>query len=568
MVTPLFGVESEYAVAAMAGKEAVRRDELVDRFVRTARRRLAHLQDSCSASGMFLENGARFYIDCGLHPEMTTPECTNPWELARYVKAGERILESLVAEIQAGDAAAAEIMCFRCNVDYGGTGSTWGCHESYLHRASPTKLPEQLIPHLVTRVVYTGAGGFNPLLSWPAFCVAPRLMHIQQVVSADSTGNRGIFHTKNESLSSDGYNRLHILCGESLCSEAAIVLKIGATALVVAMAGEGLDPAAAVRLAAPLEALRAVSSDVTCQQKLRLAAGGETTAIQIQRHFLELAERRSGVLPPWSGAICALWRGTLDRLEAAPDSAGAVLDWAIKLRLFRDRAARRGIPWERFPVLGSLVQPLYTALAKSGHPGRNVRLNSLVGPKSPIPDEAARAGELAAGQGVAWSDVERFLDLRDELYQIDTRFGQIGPRGIFAELDRRGVLEHRVPDVDNIEDAMRHPPASGRARIRGEVVRRLSGQNKADCTWAEIVHADGRMLDLSDPFADRETWSDPPFQEELFPPPDADAAHPLASMSGDEYTRLQQLLDSMRRRYGRARSRAQGPPEASQGPGR
>ena len=172
---------------------------------------------------------------------MTTPECTTPWELARYIKAGERILEELTQEVQAEAGADAEVMCFRCNVDYSGSDSTWGCHESYLHGAHPASLPEQLIPHLVSRVVYTGAGGFNPRVKGLDFCVAPRLMHIEQAISGDSTGNRGIFHTKNESLSSDGNHRLHILCGESLCSETAIVLKIGATALVTAMADGGSE---------------------------------------------------------------------------------------------------------------------------------------------------------------------------------------------------------------------------------------------------------------------------------------------------------------------------------------
>ena len=58
-----------------------------------ARRLLTHLPDTSAANGMYLANGARFYVDCGLHPEMTTPECTTPWELARYIKAGERVLE-------------------------------------------------------------------------------------------------------------------------------------------------------------------------------------------------------------------------------------------------------------------------------------------------------------------------------------------------------------------------------------------------------------------------------------------------------------------------------------------
>jgi len=36
------------------------------------KRRLRHLPGACSP-GIFLQNGARFYVDCGLHPELTTP---------------------------------------------------------------------------------------------------------------------------------------------------------------------------------------------------------------------------------------------------------------------------------------------------------------------------------------------------------------------------------------------------------------------------------------------------------------------------------------------------------------
>jgi proteasome accessory factor A len=541
----MFGVESEYAIAGTDGKQPMRRDDLVNRFVRAARRRLAHLPDTCSPTGMFLENGARFYIDCGLHPEMTTPECTTPWELTRYVKAGERILEGLMRELQAEAGAAAEIMCFRCNVDYSGSGSTWGCHESYLHRADPASLPEQIVPHLVTRVIYTGAGGFNPLVNWLELSVAPRLMHIERVISDNSTGNRGIFHTKNEPLSGDGYNRLHILCGESLCSETAIVLKIGATALVAALAEEGLKPGAGLSLESPLEALHSVSSDVTCKRKLRLSGGGEATAIEIQRRLLHLAKSNLGVLPPWADAVCALWRLTLDQLEGAPDSVATVLDWAIKRRLFHDRAQRRGIPVERFALLNSIVQRLTAALAGIGVNARGILLSAVLGPESPIPEEVARAGSALAAGGLAWSDFERFLNLRDEFYQIDTRFGQIGPRGIFTELDRRGVLDHKVAAIEGVETAMREPPAVGRAKLRGAAIRRLSGQDGAECGWMAVFAPDGRTLDLSDPFAAAEVWSDPPAPSDI----------PLDD-SSDDPGRLQQMLDAMRRRYVRSRTRA------------
>jgi len=564
VVRPMFGVESEYAVAGLAGREPMRRDDLVNRFVRAANRSLAHLPDMGSSAGMFLENGARFYIDCGLHPEMTTPECTTPWELARYIKAGERILQGLAEEVQAGAGAATEIMCFRCNVDYSGSGSTWGCHESYLHRANPASLPEQLIPHLVTRAIYTGAGGFNPLVNWPEFAVAPRLLHIQHAISSDSTGNRGIFHTKNESLSGDGYNRLHILCGESLCSETAIVLKTGATALVAAMAEEGLRPGAGLRLASPIEALHAVSTDVTCKQKLCLAGGGEATAIEIQRRLLHLAECHRGVLPPWTDAVCGLWRLTLDQLEGAPDSVSTVLDWAIKHKLFHHRAERRGIPMERFAFLGSIVRRLNAALAAVGVKSRGVRLSTLLAPGNPIPEEMAGSGSALAAEGLSWDHLDRFLSLRDEFYQIDTRFGQIGPRGIFAGMDRRGVLDHGVPAVDGVEAALRQPPAAGRARLRGEAIRRLSGQRPGACSWMSVSGPDGRTLDLSDPFADAEVWRDPPA------PPAGEDAPPemLLADSLDDAGRLHQMLDAMRRRYGRSRSRAQGPSATTEGPNR
>jgi proteasome accessory factor A len=561
----MFGVESEYAIAGIKGSEPMSQEELVSQFVRAAHRRLAHVQDRCSSSGMFLENGARFYIDCGLHPELTTPECTTPWELARYIKAGERIMEGLSGAVQAEAGPAAEIMCFRCNVDYSGSGSTWGCHESYLHRANPGSLPDQLIPHLVTRVVYTGAGGFHPTMNRLEFCVAPRLMHIQQVISGDSTGNRGIFHTRNESLSSDGYNRLHILCGESLCSETAIVLKIGATALVTAMAEQGLIPVAELRLAAPLDALHAVSADATCKRRLRMTAGGTASAIEIQLRYLQLAERHRDVLPPWADAICALWRRILDQLEVAPDSVATILDWAIKHRLFHDRAERRGFPAERLAFLNAILRRLEGALTDAGIRNNDVPFRVLLGPESPITAQVARIGDALAAVRMGWDDVEQFHRLRDEFYQIDTRFGQIGPRGIFSELDRRGVLDHRVSGVDGVEAAMREPPAEGRAKLRGDAVRSLSGKRSARCTWQTVTAADGRTLDLSDPFANAEVWkgpSEPPSETGQTPldfSPDGPLSEPIARMFE---------AITMRRRYGRSRARAEGSPEATEGPGR
>src|SRR6185369_13461212 len=101
----------------------------------------------------------------------------------------------------------------------------------------------------------------------------------------------------------------------------------------------------------PLDALQTVSSDPQCKQKLRLKDGSETTAIDVQRILLQMAERHENVLPSWAGEICALWRRVLDQLEGAPDSVATVLDWAIKYQLYRARAERSSFPFERWGFL-------------------------------------------------------------------------------------------------------------------------------------------------------------------------------------------------------------------------
>jgi hypothetical protein len=94
------------------------------------------------------------------------------------------------------------------------------------------------------------------------------------------------------------------------------------------------------------------------------------------------------------------------------------------------------------------------------------------------------------------------------LYEIDTRFSQLDESGIFATLQGRGVLNHHVAGVDNIEHAMAHPPRQGRARLRGECVRRFAGKPSAYvCEWSGVWDIERRRrLDLSDPFREQEHW--------------------------------------------------------------
>jgi hypothetical protein len=127
----MFGLETEYAIAGIQGHKRINRDFLMIRFTDAARRSLVHLPDA-GLNGMFLANGSRLYIDCGQHPELATPECTNPWDAVRYLKAGEMIIGAVIKQLSLEGETPAEIFCSACNVDYM-QNTTWGCHESFLH---------------------------------------------------------------------------------------------------------------------------------------------------------------------------------------------------------------------------------------------------------------------------------------------------------------------------------------------------------------------------------------------------------------------------------------------------
>jgi proteasome accessory factor A len=501
------GIETEYAVSALyPGQGAYETNELVNRLLGRARMKLTHLPDN--GGGLYLANGARFYIDYGDHPELTTPECTNPWDIVRYILAGERILGGLADDLTR--ALGIEVMLFKSNVDYSSRWVTWGCHESYMHRAAPSALSDQIIPHLVTRIIYTGAGGFNSHSSGLEFTLSPRVPHLAGVVSNNSTSDRGIFHTKDESLTRPGFHRLHVLCGESLCSETAMWLKVGTTALVVAMAEAGLRPGAAVGLRSPLQAMQTIASDPSCSAVVETSRGRCLSALEIQCHYLAQAESHLGDarMPPWAEEVCRKWRETLNLLLDAPESADATLDWGIKRALYASYAKGRGVEWKWLDGWNRLMAEVRWALDQVDAPDCPLTADMVRDDLGSAHQTVCRLKAFLEKHDLSWDELDALFKLRQELLEIDMRFGQLGGRGIFEGLDRAGVLAHHVSGVDSIDAAIVEPPASGRARIRGEAIRRLAANNgNYRCDWQGIIElGTNRLLDLSEPFETAERW--------------------------------------------------------------
>ncbi|MGP8251771.1 MAG: proteasome accessory factor PafA2 family protein [Terracidiphilus sp.] len=504
MAELLFGAETEYAVAGRGRKRAIPSESAASVLMGQASKRLTHLPDMSASSGLYLGNGARLYIDCGTHPEYCTPECSNPWDVVRHIEAGHRILAGLASAAKEGGTRSREILCFRSNVDYSGTLATWGAHESYLHKNDQDLLLAQLLPHLVTRPIYTGAGGFSPKSRKLEFTLSPRLTYFDRATADNSTSERGIFHFKTEPLS-NGYQRLHVICGESLCSQTALFLKFGVTALIVAMADAGLTPGAAVQMAEPVAMLQTVLSDVSGKALLAMTGNRPLTAIDVQRHYLEMAEAHANdeFMPVWAVDVCRVWREILDRLETGPETVAKTLDWAIKWSIYASEARKIHLqPLTRLDNALPFEGPadLDDSLQSSSEPESGLDFGPEVETESGTP-------ENAPPRNPKLTRMKMLRRARKRMLEIDMRFGQLGAGGIFEMLDQAGVLDHRLVAAEGIERAMTESPESGRAHVRGRVIQRLAGSANARCDWQAIVNFDQKtFLDLTDPFTREENW--------------------------------------------------------------
>ena len=478
-------------------------------LVETARELYPGLSDATGA-GVFLTNGCRLYVDSG-HPEFSTCEVTSPTDLVRYVLAGQRILERAAAK-SASDRPASRPVLFKTNVDYSIEPVTWGCHESILHRAEPRRLANVLLGHLCSRDVFAGPGGLDPFAPGIAFVLSPRALFLTRPVSispTDDTG-RAIFHLKDESLSRGPYKRLHLTAASSLCSERAMWLRAASTVMIVAMADGGLAAQPTITLADPVKALHAIVRDPTCRVEVRLADGRMTTALALQRQYLEAAEARIGrdYMPDWSRTACEHWRAMLDQLERAPDSVATTLDWSMKRALFGRVLARHGLDWTRAERWTAALSAVMQACCPASANTPWTDPEELLDPDLLSSPAVAQIDSILDSHGFNRTGLEPFLRARRDLFECDLRFGQLGGEGIFESLDREGLLTHHMPGVDDIDGAVERPPGSGRAHVRGEAVRRLRNDNRRFiCDWTGIHSQEAdEYLELGDPFAQAERW--------------------------------------------------------------
>src|SRR5215472_7516016 len=104
-----------------------------------------------------LTNGARYYVDHA-HPEYSTPECADVYDVIRYDKAGELILAESITAAQRALPPGQSLVVLKNNSD--GKGNSYGTHENYLmDRSIPfARIVSHIMPHFVSRQIFTGAG--------------------------------------------------------------------------------------------------------------------------------------------------------------------------------------------------------------------------------------------------------------------------------------------------------------------------------------------------------------------------------------------------------------------------
>ena len=275
-------------------------------------------------NGGFLFNGGRLYIDSG-HLEYATAECRTLESIVAHEVAGERILLGALDELE----LRSEIFFIKNNTDY--FGNTFGYHENYSLRSSPDSagVVYGFMPFLVTRQLYAGSGMVATPTDkeGPAYLISQRSSFVETDVSRRVRfGGRPIINLRDEPLGDR--SRLHVIAGDANRSEYATALKVGTTALVVQLLDDGWLPA--VDLANTVRDLRRISANWEGSWSVEDSNSGEIPAIEVQRMYLQEAQRRYQDRDADTSWTLAEWERVLDGLEEDPFTLSGRVDWVTK----------------------------------------------------------------------------------------------------------------------------------------------------------------------------------------------------------------------------------------------
>ena len=398
---------------------------------------------------LVLTNGARYYVDHA-HPEFSTPETTNPRDCVLWDKAGEAILAASIRRTLEVMAPGARVHVYKNNSD--GKGNSYGTHENYLvDRAVPfARLAASLIPFFVTRQLFCGAGKVGCEESGVddvTFQLGQRADFMEAEIGLETTLKRPIVNTRDEPHADpERFRRLHVICGDANLCEVASFLKVGTAALLLLLIEDDVFDPEPFTLAAPVDAFKIVSRDLSLSRTLELANGRTVTALDLQWEYLDAVKGylKTGAADEalegadWPNEVVARWEYVLTQLEADASTLARELDWVAKRELIEAYRERSDLAWDD--------------------------------PK---------------------------------LQLIDLQYHDVDPdRGLYNKLVSSDRVERLVSD-DEIAAAMISPPRDTRAYFRGSCLARYATSLVAASWDALIFDLDGQTLKrvpMLDPF--------------------------------------------------------------------
>jgi len=377
-------------------------------------------------ANVILTNGARLYVDHA-HPEYSTPEVTSPLDVVKWDKAGEQVMLD-AQRLASQPPSAASIVLYKNNTD--NKGASYGAHENYLMRRSTPfgDIVRHLTPFFVSRQVVCGAGrvGIGQDGREHGFQISQRADYFEVEVGLETTLKRPIINTRDEPHADpEKYRRLHVILGDANLAEVSTYLKVGTTALVLAMIEDNFITAD-LAVTGSVASLRAVSHDPTLKHVLTLHDGRTMTAIQLQMEYLDLArkfvdDRLGDDADAQTVDVLARWESVLTRLEQDPMQCAGELDWVAKLKLLQQYRDRDNLEW----------------------------------------DDA-------------------------KLHLIDLQYSDIRPeKGLYAKLVAAGRIERLLDDA-SVERAMHDPPEDTRAYFRGRCLEKYA-DDIAAASWDSVI---------------------------------------------------------------------------------
>jgi proteasome accessory factor A len=351
--------------------------------------------------------------------------------------------------MEAADLAShdgSRLVIYKNNSD--GKGNSYGAHENYLmDRAAPfTRIVAGVTPHFVTRQIFAGAGKVGSETSTHDgtrvdFQLSQRAEFFEEQVGLETTLKRPIVNTRDEPHADPHrYRRLHVIVGDANLCEVATFLKVGTTALVLAMIEDDISGSRSLVLADPVTAMHDVALDRTFTTPLLMADGSTATALAIQWELYSLARKYAddrGLeclgAEPIGETVLRRWEEVLNGLETDPMTLARQVDWVAKLQLIEAYRDRHGLGWD--------------------------------------------------SQRVAALDLQ-YHDLRPS-------------KSLFARLDTE-----RLVDPTSVADAVVEPPRETRAWFRGECLRRWPAA-VVTANWDSLVFDLGtdplRRVPMMDP---------------------------------------------------------------------